>query len=78
MISVMGFLLGLVALAYGGFILFEKYFGNIAVTGWTTIMVVVLFVSAFQMIALGVIGEYVWRALDASRKRPNYVIDKIW
>jgi len=78
MISVMGFLLGLVALAYGGFILFEKYFGNIAVTGWTTIMVVVLFVSAFQMIALGVIGEYVWRALDASRKRPNYVVDKMW
>ncbi len=78
MISVMGFILGIIALVYGGFILFEKFIGNIPVSGWTTIMVVVLFVSAFQMIALGVIGEYVWRALDSSRKRPNYVVDKMW
>lgn len=78
MISVIGLLLGLTAFCYGGFIIFSKFFGNIPVTGWTTMMVVILFVSAFQMIALGVIGEYVWRALDASRKRPNYVIDKIW
>ena len=78
MISVIGLLLGLTAFCYGGFIIFSKFFGNIPVTGWTTMMVVILFVSAFQMIALGVIGEYVWRALDASRKRPNYVVDRIW
>ena len=78
MISTTGLLLGATAFIYGGFILFEKFFGNIQLTGWTTMMVVILFVSAFQMIALGVIGEYVWRALDASRKRPNYVVDKIY
>ena len=31
---------------------------------------------ATLMIALGIIGEYVWRSLDSSRKRPNFVIDK--
>jgi hypothetical protein len=41
-------------------------------------MVVLLFVSSFQMIALGIIGEYVWRGLDASRNRPNYIIDKFY
>jgi hypothetical protein len=40
-------------------------------------MVVILFVSSFQMIALGIIGEYVWRGLDASKKRPMYIIDKL-
>ena len=44
--------------------------------GWTTLMLVVLFVSAFQMIALGIIGEYVWRGLDAARQRPMYVVEK--
>ena len=41
-------------------------------------MVVLLFVSAFQMIALGVLGEYVWRGLDAARKRPLYVVNKTY
>jgi dolichol-phosphate mannosyltransferase len=41
-------------------------------------MLVLLFVSSFQMIALGIIGEYVWRGLDASRKRPLYVVDKVY
>jgi len=36
-----------------------------------------LFVSSFQMIALGIIGEYVWRGLEASRKRPNFIIEKV-
>jgi dolichol-phosphate mannosyltransferase len=44
--------------------------------GWSSLMVVLLFVGALQMLALGIIGEYVWRALDASRKRPLYVVDK--
>jgi polyisoprenyl-phosphate glycosyltransferase len=40
-------------------------------------MVVLMLVSAFQMIALGIIGEYVWRALDSSRSRPNFIIETI-
>jgi len=32
-------------------------------------------VSSFQMIALGILGEYVWRTLDAARSRPNYIFD---
>jgi dolichol-phosphate mannosyltransferase len=40
-------------------------------------MLVFLFVSAFQMVAIGILGEYLWRTLDASRKRPNYVVDKV-
>jgi dolichol-phosphate mannosyltransferase len=33
-----------------------------------------MLVSAFQMIALGIIGEYVWRVLDAARARPNFIV----
>ena len=41
------------------------------------LMAVILLLSAFQMIALGIIGEYVWRTFDASRNRPNFVIDQL-
>lgn len=77
LISGAGIVLGLGALLYALVIIFEKLTGQIQVAGWSAMMIVFLFVSAFQMIALGIIGEYVWRTLDAARNRPLYVIDKI-
>ena len=73
----MGILLGIGSLIYGMYILLSKLMGNIQVEGWTSMMVVFLFVSSFQTIAIGILGEYIWRTLDASRKRPLYVIEEI-
>ena len=73
-ISVLGLSLGAIALLYGLYVIVLKIASPDEPAGWTTLMVVLLFVSAFQMIALGVIGEYVWRGLDAARKRPLYVV----
>jgi len=75
LISLLGFILGFIAILYSVFIIYQKFFGNIPVEGWSSMMLIILFVSSFQMIALGVIGEYVWRTLDASRKRPNYIVE---
>lgn len=75
-ISVMGILLGIVAFCYGLFVIIAKITGLIQLQGWTSLMVVLLFVSSFQMISLGIIGEYVWRSLDAARRRPNFIVDK--
>jgi len=77
-ISVLGLSLGAVALFYGFYVIALKIASPNEPAGWTTLMVVLLFVSAFQMIALGVIGEYVWRGLDAARQRPLYVVDKVY
>lgn len=75
-ISVIGIILGMIAFLYGVFVLIAKFTGLVPLQGWTSIMVVLLFVSSFQMTSLGIIGEYVWRSLDASRKRPNFIVDK--
>ena len=77
-ISVTGIVLGLIAFIYSLFIIVMKFSGNIDQTGWSSMMVVILFVSSFQMIGLGIIGEYVWRNLEASRNRPVYVVDEIY
>jgi glycosyltransferase involved in cell wall biosynthesis len=73
-ISVIGLILGVAALGYGIYIIIMHLFGSSVPEGWSALMVVLLFVSAFQMAALGIIGEYVWRGLDAARKRPLYVV----
>lgn len=77
LITITGFILGIVSILYALFILYNKITGNIQIQGWSGLMIVFLFVSCFQMIALGILGEYIWRTLDASRNRPNYVIDKV-
>ncbi|QJX47548.1 glycosyltransferase family 2 protein [Hymenobacter taeanensis] len=77
LISVAGLLLGTLALLYGTYIIALRLLGSQEPAGWSSLMVVVLFVSAFQMLALGVIGEYVWRGLDAARNRPLYVVKEV-
>lgn len=77
LISVAGILLGFIALLYGFTVIINRLVGSVAIEGWSALMVVILFVSAFQMIALGIIGEYVWRGLDASKNRPMYIVDKL-
>jgi polyisoprenyl-phosphate glycosyltransferase len=76
-ITTTGLLLGCFSLAYALYVLSAKLLGKVDVEGWTTMMVVFLLVSSFQMIAIGIIGEYLWRNLDASRKRPSYIIDTV-
>ena len=77
-ISVLGLGLGLAAFGYGLYIIGLHLFGSQKPEGWSALMVVLLFVSAFQMTALGVIGEYVWRSLDAARNRPLYVVKEVY
>lgn len=77
-ISVVGLLLGFAALLFGIYTIGLHIFAPQGPAGWTTLMVVVLFVSAFQMIALGIIGEYVWRGMDAARSRPLYVVKQVY
>ena len=77
-ISGLGLLLGAVAMLYGFYLIGLKLLGGNEPEGWTALMVVFLFVSAFQMVALGVIGEYVWRGLDAARNRPLYVVKNVF
>lgn len=75
-ITVSGLVLGMAAMIYAIYILYARLSGNIDVEGWSTTMLVLLCVSAFQMVALGILGEYLWRTLDAVRKRPSYVVDE--
>ena len=47
-----------------------------ALAGWTVVLTVVLLLGGFQMVMLGILGEYVWRALDEARGRPRYLVER--
>ncbi len=77
LITVSGLIMGILSFVYALYVLFARLTGLIQLEGWTTMMVVFLLVAAFQMISIGIIGEYLWRNLEASRKRPAYIVDEL-
>lgn len=74
--SVVGALFSMGAAIWAVALVVYKMFGLIEVAGWTTLIVINLFSSGLIMFTLGILGEYVWRTLDASRDRPVYIIDE--
>ena len=70
-----GFFIAIIGFLYALYIIFN-YFTGSPVGGWSTIMVAILLLGGIQMIMLGIIGEYLWRNLEESRKRPLYFIEK--
>lgn len=46
-----------------------------AVPGYASLMVAVLILSGLQMVMLGVLGEYMWRNYDESRRRPRWLVE---
>lgn len=51
-------------------------FGTKAV-GWSSLMVALLTLNGLQMMMIGVMGEYLWRNFDETRKRPLYLIESV-
>lgn len=76
-ISLIGILFALAGFIYSSFIIFNRLFWGVPVEGWSSLMVVLLVVSGTQLVMLGIIGEYLWRNFDESRKRPIFIVDKM-
>ena len=76
MLSALGVLTALGGFAYLGVVLANAWRGA-PPDGWSSLMVVVLLVGGLQMAMLGVLGEYLWRALEDGRRRPAWVIEDV-
>ena len=74
MMSYLGFCLALLGFVYAGFVAIHALYG-IPVQGWASLMVVVLIVGGFQILLMGVLGEYIWRTLDETRRRPRFLVE---
>jgi glycosyltransferase involved in cell wall biosynthesis len=73
----LGVLLALGGFVYAGVIVVLRVAGSIPIQGWSALTVIVLLLSGLQLLMLGVIGEYVWRTLDETKRRPLFIVDRI-
>ncbi|MFN0195653.1 MAG: glycosyltransferase family 2 protein [Planctomycetaceae bacterium] len=76
MMSVIGIMISIAGFIYAGIIVLNAILGE-PVQGWSSLIVIVLCLGGFQLLMLGVLGEYLWRAFDESRGRPRYIIEEI-
>ncbi|MBI5602441.1 MAG: glycosyltransferase family 2 protein [Deltaproteobacteria bacterium] len=76
LMSYLGFFVALMGLVYAAVVIINALRGN-PVQGWSSLMLVVLVIGGFQMIMMGILGEYLWRSLDESRRRPPYLIEAV-
>ena len=74
--GLMGAISAFFGLLYSLFVFFNAAFRGIPVQGWASLMIVVLFLGGFQMVMMGILGEYLWRTYDETRGRPRYIIEK--
>lgn len=73
MVTFMGFIFLLGSLLLGLQTLY-KYFSGIAVSGFTTVILLLLIIGSTLMISLGIIGTYVAKIFDEVKGRPRYII----
>ncbi|WP_297990701.1 glycosyltransferase family 2 protein [Anoxybacillus sp.] len=76
--SLLGFLLSVVSVGWMAVVLYLKLFTDATVTGWSSLVMTVLFFNGVVLMMLGVIGEYIGRIYDEVKQRPLYILKEGW
>ena len=71
-----GFITALGAFAYGIFMIIRTLLYGNPVPGYPSIIVIVLFLGGIQLMAIGVLGEYIGRIFTETKRRPLYFISE--
>lgn len=72
--SLAGLVLSALSFAYGLVIVISHLLWGDPVQGWTTLITVILFFAGVQLIAVGVLGEYIGRIFSEVKRRPVYLV----
>lgn len=72
--SLFGVSVSAISFLYLIYVLVQKFVHNNTVSGWASLMVVLLFMSGILLSILGIIGEYIARIYEEVKARPLYVI----
>ena len=71
-----GFILSMFSFSIGLWYLIQKLLGENYTAGLPTSVLLITFFSGVQLLALGLIGEYIGRIYDQVKQRPPYIIEK--
>jgi dolichol-phosphate mannosyltransferase len=72
-----GFLISTLAFAYGAYIIYRALLYGVAVSGWGSLIVSIYFLGGIIISILGVMGVYLGKVFEETKRRPLYIIGKV-
>ena len=75
LLSVLGILTVLVSIAMAVYTLVRHFTGN-TVSGWPSLMISIWFLGGLNLLALGLVGEYIGRIYGEVKQRPRYIVEQ--
>jgi dolichol-phosphate mannosyltransferase len=72
--TISGFLVSFISFVLMIYALWSRFVWKVYEPGWTSLMLSVLFIGGIQLIAVGIIGEYIGRISNNVKQRPLYLI----
>ncbi len=75
--SLLGIITAFGAIVFIFYTIYLKTYGS-TVKGWSSTIVIILFLGSIQLIAIGIIGEYLGRIYEEVKRRPLYVISSTY
>ncbi|MFN4313161.1 MAG: glycosyltransferase [Chitinophagaceae bacterium] len=76
-VTIVGIVFFFVGIIWTLYIVVRKIFFQDLAAGWPALMSILMIGFGITNISLGIIAEYLWRTLDASRKRQVFIVDEI-
>lgn len=76
--SYIGIFFALIAIIYGAWITLRVLFHGVEVPGYASLFTAILFLGGIQLISIGVLGEYLGRAYKETKRRPIYLVRKLY
>ena len=73
--SIFGLMISIISFLYGMYILSYSFYNDIAVPGYLSTFLSIIFLGGIQLLFIGLLSEYVARLFVSIKKRPHYIID---
>jgi dolichol-phosphate mannosyltransferase len=71
----LGFLCIAAGLLYAAVVLWQKFYGAPGlVSGWSSIICLIVFFSGVQLLTIGILGKYIGNLFDEAKHRPEYIV----
>jgi glycosyltransferase involved in cell wall biosynthesis len=72
--ALLGLIISILSIVYGIYEIFRALVYGVDLAGWPTLIVAITFLGGVQLIAIGVLGEYIARIFNEVKGRPNYIV----
>lgn len=74
--SLLGMSVSFLGLLAAIFIVLRKVISGTPIIGIAALMVLILIIGGLILLSIGIVGEYLWRNFDSTRKRPSFIVEE--